>query len=126
MSRAPVSLALLLALLLAGCGGSTAATPVGTPAVTLHVTASNLAFEQKSLTVPANVTFAIELDNKDAAPHNITISGPGVSRTTDPFSGPQARTYVFAALPAGTYKFACAIHPEMTGILESSALSQVP
>jgi plastocyanin len=114
---------MLAALVLSGCGGAPAPTPAGTPAVTIHVTAYNLAFDPSRVSVPADVTFAIEFENRDAAPHNIVINGSGINRTTEAFTGPQTRTYVFAALPAGTYTFVCAIHPEMTGVLESTASS---
>jgi plastocyanin len=110
----------VVGLILAGCAGASP-TPAGTPAVTLPLSAMNLAFDQSTLSVPADQTFAIELDNKDAVPHNVAISGNGQSRNSDPFTGPATRTLVFAALPAGTYTFLCSVHPDMTGTVQVAA-----
>jgi plastocyanin len=110
--------AALVVALLAGCGGGQP-TPAGTPAVTLTLVASNLAFDQTQLTVPADAPFAITLDNKDAAPHNVNITGNGVSRETEPFGGPATKTYEYAGLPAGSYTFLCSVHPDMKGTLVS-------
>jgi plastocyanin len=110
--------ALIVVALLSGCGGAPP-TPGGTPAVTLTLVASNLAFDQTQLAVPADATFAITLDNRDASPHNVNISGTGVSRETEPFGGPATKTYVYAGLPAGSYTFLCAVHPDMKGTLVS-------
>jgi plastocyanin len=107
----------VMGLLLAACGGSSP-TPAGTPAVTVPLSAVNLAFDQSTLSVPADETFAIDFDNKDAVPHDVDISGNGQSRTSDPFSGPATKTLVFAALPAGTYTFICSVHPDMKGMVD--------
>lgn len=109
--------ALIALLVLAACGGP-AATPIGTPAVTVQMTAKDLLFDKATFSVPADLTFAVELDNRDAAPHNVAINGNGQSRGSEPFSGPATRTYVFAALPAGSYSFICSVHPEMRGVVD--------
>ena len=106
-----------LALALVACGSGGQPTPAGTPAATVQLTAHNAAFNVNSLQVPADVTFAIDFDNTDAIPHNVSIQGTGGVRTGETFSGPGERTYVFAALPAGTYTFHCDVHPNMTGTL---------
>ena len=108
-----------LALGLAACGGGPAATPVGTPAVTLQLSANELKFDKSQLNVPADVTFAIELDNREVAPHNVVIRGQGISQGSEAFSGPAKRTYLYAGLPAGSYTFLCEVHPEMVGTLTS-------
>ena len=118
MRTLPALGAALLLALLAGCGGG-GPTPAGTPAVTLTVVANNLAFDQTQLTVPADTTFAITLDNRDVAPHNVNITGNGVSRETEPFGGPATQTYTYAGLPAGSYTFLCSVHPDMKGTLTS-------
>ena len=111
---------LLLCLLVVACGGP-AGTPAGTPAVTLNLSANNLVFDQAVLTVPADATFAIDFTNHEVAPHNVSVRGNGAVRDGETFSGPGSRHYVFAGLPAGSYTFLCAVHPEMTGVLESVA-----
>lgn len=116
---------LLLCLLLVGCGGAVP-TPVGTPAVTLNLSANNLVYDKAVLTVPADATFAIDFTNHEVAPHNVSVRGNGAVRDGETFSGPATRHYVFAGLPAGSYTFVCAVHPEMTGVLESVAPATAP
>ncbi|CAN5695347.1 hypothetical protein BH23CHL7_BH23CHL7_19650 [soil metagenome] len=105
-------------LLLIGCAGAPPAPPIEAASVTVHVSADRMAFDQSHLAVPADVPFAIDFENQEAVPHNVAIRGGSVSITTEIFSGPDARTYVFEALPAGTYTFLCELHPEMRGVLE--------
>lgn len=110
----------IAALTLAACGGGGAGpTPAGTPAVTLAVVAQNSRFDQSQLTVPAEAPFAIQLENRDSIPHNLSIRGGPPGMSGEVFSGQGQRTYVFAAIPAGSYTFACDVHPEMNGTLES-------
>lgn len=115
----------LLALMLAACGGASP-TPAGTPAVTVPLTAKNLAFDQSTITVPADATFAIALDNQDGVPHNVAISGNGQSRSSEPFSGPATKTFVYAALPAGTYTFVCSVHGDMKGTVQVTGEASKP
>lgn len=88
----------------------------------LQVSALNIAFEQTSLTAPADQPFQIEFDNKDSGvPHNVAIhrdtaSGEEVIKG-DIFNGPEKRTYDVPPLPAGPYAFVCTVHPNMTGTL---------
>ena len=89
---------------------------------TLQLSALNVAYEQTALTAPAGTPFQIEFDNKDnGVPHNVSIhkdstAGQEVFKG-DIFSGPAKRTYDVPALDAGTYAFACSVHPNMTGTL---------
>jgi plastocyanin len=108
-----------LTVLAAACGGGAAPTPAGTPAVTLSLIAQNSKFDQSQLTVTANAPFAIQFENRDSVPHNVSIQGGPPGTAGEVFGGPAERTYVFAALPAGSYTFACAVHPEMHGTIES-------
>lgn len=105
---------------------SGAPAPSGQPATgagpTLMVSAMNVAYEQTTLTAPANTPFKIEFDNKDASvPHNVAIhegspTGPELFKG-EVFPGPAKKTYDVPALPAGTYAFVCTVHPNMTGTL---------
>ncbi len=107
-------------LALAACAaGAAGPTPAGTPAVTLAVAAQNSRFDQAQLTVPAAGPFAIRFDNRDTIPHNMSVRGGPPGMTGAIFSGPAQMTYLFAALPAGSYTFACDLHPDMNGTLES-------
>lgn len=91
--------------------------PAGT---VLKESALNIAFEVASLSAPADKSFQIEFDNKDASTqHNIEIkdaSGASVFRG-DIITGPKQITYTVPALKAGSYTFICSVHPNMTGTL---------
>ncbi|HLX33625.1 MAG TPA: cytochrome c oxidase subunit II [Candidatus Limnocylindrales bacterium] len=103
------------------------ATPPPAPSVgagaTLNVTAQNIAFDTKSLTVAAGQPFAIDFVNKDPAgvDHNIQIRDASGNVIADPplTDGGQSATYTYQALPPGTYTFICKVHPiaAMTGTL---------
>jgi plastocyanin len=91
--------------------------------VTIELSARNIAFEQTSLTAPANAPFIIKFTNNDAGvAHNVVIhTGPN---STDPaafdgeiFSGIDSRLYPVPPLKSGTYAFSCKVHPTMTGTL---------
>jgi plastocyanin len=103
-------------VLAVACGVAPGPSPAGTPAVTVQLVAVGNAFEPAALTVVAGAPFAIDFENRDTIPHNVAIHGPN-KMTSDVFSGPAERTFVFAPLPAGTYTFACEVHPEMTGTI---------
>jgi mono/diheme cytochrome c family protein/plastocyanin len=122
-----------------GGGGSATPAPSGAPStapsggpggsgapgatVTIKLTAAGIAFDTDTLSVPADTPFRIEFANNDAGiPHNVAIhkdspTGPLVW-AGDIFNGTETRTYDVPALPAGTYGFVCAVHPNvMTGTL---------
>jgi plastocyanin len=94
--------------------------------MTVQLTAKDLAFDRTSFTVPADVTFAVELNNQDGVPHNVDIKGNGQSRSSEPFSGPATKTLVLAGLPAGTYTFVCSIHTDMNGTVQVTAADSTP
>jgi plastocyanin len=82
----------------------------------------NIAFEQPSVTAPANAPFTIAFENKEAVPHNIQVkdgSGSAVF-TGDTVTGPTTKDYAVGPLAAGTYTFVCTVHPNMTGTLTAS------
>jgi plastocyanin len=117
----------------AGASGAPSAAPSGGPAASpgasggasgtvIALTAQNIAFDNTNLTAPAGVPFQIAFTNNDAGiPHNVVIhtgsqTGAVVFQGTI-FSGVATQTYNVPALPAGTYAFNCAVHPNMTGTL---------
>jgi plastocyanin len=111
---------LLAGSLLAGCGasgGSDAAVP-SAPAGGVAMTARNTAFDRGQLDVPAGRPFELLFENHEGAPHNIRIYDDGVDQPLfvgETFSGPGSRTYQVPAIPAGTHKFRCDVHPQMSG-----------
>ncbi len=90
--------------------------------VTLQLSAQGIAYDTGTLEAPANTPFKIAFANNDAGiPHNVAIhkdspTGPEVWRG-EIFNGVETRTYDVPALAAGTYGFACTVHPNMAGTL---------
>ena len=100
-----------------GAGGGTASS-----GVSVNLVAQNVAFDQTAITVPANTTFTINFDNRDAGiPHNVAIhkdspTGEAVF-TGEIVTGPVQKVYTVGGLDAGAYAFVCTVHPNMTGTL---------
>jgi plastocyanin len=104
-----------------------AATPAPAPSAsggaaetTLELTAHNIAYDQTALQAPAGQPFVIKFTNNDpGVTHNVAITdstGQQVFKG-EIFPGPDSRVYPIPALAAGTYTFACSVHPQMTGTL---------
>jgi mono/diheme cytochrome c family protein/plastocyanin len=103
----------------AGASGSPAASANPNAAV-VDISASGIAFSTDKLTAPADKAFTIHFDNQDAGvPHNVDIKDSTGAELFkgEIFPGPGTRDYAVPALKAGTYKFACTVHPNMTGEL---------
>jgi plastocyanin len=104
-------------------GGSPTAgspAPSGAPGQ-LKITAKNVAFDQKTMSAPADKAFQVLFDNQDANINHdwdvLDASGKKVVDNKD-FQGVAQKTYDIPALKAGTYKFECSIHPaQMNGTL---------
>jgi plastocyanin len=98
--------------------------PVGAPPGSIPLTASGLAFDQKTLETPAGQPFTIFLTNKDGAstPHDVEIRKADGSpiKAVPPTPGGQSMAYAYDALEPGDYVFICSIHPieAMTGTLK--------
>jgi plastocyanin len=101
-------------------GGSPAATP-GPDATVVELSASSsTAFDQTSITAPADQSFVIHFtNNENAVPHNVEVkdsSGASLMRG-DIITGPAEADYPVNGLAAGEYQFVCSVHPNMTGTL---------
>jgi len=96
---------------------SGAPAPGGT---TTTVTASGLAFDTTTITLPANKATTLTFDNEDASvPHDIAIF-PDASATNPLFTGNivvgvTSVDYQIPALKPGSYFFHCDVHPDMNG-----------
>jgi hypothetical protein len=94
--------------------------PSAPPAAEADITlvALNIAFDQTSISGPADTPFTIALDNQDAGtPHNVELKDGGGTSVFkgEIFNGVETRVYDVPALPAGSYTFLCTVHPNMTG-----------
>ena len=98
---------------------SDAASP-GAETATVDISALNMDFEQKAISVPADAGFVIRFDNKDmGVQHNVEIrdaSGKSLFMG-DIIIGMAQAEYKVPALPAGTYQFVCTVHMNMVGTL---------
>jgi len=101
-------------------GSTGSAAPVG---ATAHISAQNIQFDTDHLEAPAGQGWVLVFANNDAGvPHNVEIldaHGGSVFRG-DVVTGPTTVSYQIPALPAGTYKFFCDVHPTMTGTVTVS------
>jgi plastocyanin len=98
--------------------GSAVPPPDGAPAADVTVTAQNIAFDQATLTVPADKPFKLAFVNNDAGtPHNVEFkdASGALPFKGEIFNGVATKVYDVPALPAGTYTFMCVVHPNMTG-----------
>lgn len=96
------------------------APPSGGTGATLNLLAAGIQFDQTALEAPANTPFQIAFTNNDAGiQHNVAIvsESGAVVFAGDYLTGSGSTTYSVPALPAGTYKFLCQLHPSMTGSL---------
>jgi len=98
-----------------GPGGS-GEPPAGGGTV-VDLIAKNVAFEQKTLTAPANQPWTIHFDNQDqGTPHDIDIlasdNGQKILDTKE-FPGVAAQDFPVEPLAAGSYRFECSIHPSL-------------
>jgi len=103
--------------------GSASAAPSGSGNSTVVIiSATNIKYDQTTLTAPAGTPFQIQFKNMDAGvPHNVSIHQGG-STGAELFKGPifngvETRTYDVPALDAGAYAFVCSVHPTMIGTL---------
>jgi plastocyanin len=134
--------ALMGALLLAGCGdddgsetevgGGSATTadggdhgghggedeaqcsPSGT---TLSIVASRIKFDKDCLAVPAGQAFTLAFENKEAVPHSIVFktsheSTDSLFPASETFTGPRTITVNAPPQQTGTYHFHCTVHPD--------------
>ncbi|MGH2658126.1 MAG: cupredoxin domain-containing protein, partial [Actinomycetota bacterium] len=112
-----------IALLAFGPGEEEAPDGEG-PGVVVALSASDIAFDQTSFTVPAGAPFVIDFDNRDAGTqHNVQIfDNPDFTGSPlfegDLVTGPDTATYEVDSLDPGTYYFNCVVHPQMQGTIE--------
>ena len=97
--------------------------------------AANMSFDRTEITVPADRPFQLLFENRDGAPHNVTVlaaAGDEPVFTGEVFTGVDSRVYEIPAILPGTYRFRCDVHPDMAGTVvadpsaATGAVRQVP
>ena len=113
-----------LALVLTGCGGgssgggATGGSSSGTTEITIGTdTGSDLKFVPNTAQAPANAQVKLTFQNKSTQPHNLTFQQGITAKTGDSVAPGASDTITFTTPAAGTYPWACTIHPGMTGTL---------
>jgi plastocyanin len=115
--------------ILLGCTSSPSSTPAPAPsqpptttpsssqtAVTINLTAQGMAFDRKTISVPAGADVTVIFENKDKIPHNLAVytdksAAKGIF-VGEVITGPKTITYRFTApTNPGTYFFRCDVHP---------------
>jgi plastocyanin len=89
--------------------------------ITINLTAKNIAFDTRQITVPAGAAVTVIFKNEDAGiSHNFSVyqNLPGGQTKAvfvgNTITGPNTITYHFTAPPAGnSYFFECNVHPTM-------------
>jgi plastocyanin len=88
--------------------------------VEVALEASELSFDVRRLTAPADERLTLRFSNDSSVPHNVSIyrrDGEALF-TGEVFTGPRVIEYAIPALAAGSYQFVCDVHPQqMTGTL---------
>ena len=126
MKRLTLTLGLVvLAAVAAACSSASAnpSAPAGSvdPNAPVVVAQGN-AFSPATVTVRADQAFSLTLDNKDGAPHNVSIytdSGASTSISAGEIVSSTTTTQQVPALAKGTYFFRCDVHHEMTGTINA-------
>jgi plastocyanin len=78
---------------------------------TTNVMIDNFTFEPAQLTVKVGTT--VTWKNRDDIPHVVVSAGKFRSKTLDTDD-----SYSFTFTAAGDYKYFCALHPHMTGMIK--------
>jgi plastocyanin len=115
----PIVLGLAITI---GCSAAGGPPPTAPPGGAV-ITANGLTFDRQELDVPAGRPFSLLFENREIAPHNVAIFAEGSATALfagEIFSGEASRIYEVPSLAAGTYRFRCDVHPEMSGTLISS------
>ena len=112
---------LMLGVVVAACSGAATGAPAASaPPDAPRIGAAQMAFDRSELTLPANRAVSLVFENRESAPHNVSVQPQGGGQPAfvgEVFSGPATRVYQVPPLGPGTYLFRCDVHPEMQGVL---------
>jgi plastocyanin len=121
-----IVLAVMVALVAVSCGGGSGSNTddptIGAGGATctasgdqVSISADNIKYDKACLAVPANRDFTVNFDNRESLPHNVVILKDTDSSDSlfsgSIVTGPKKVAYTVKAMPAGTYRFHCSVHP---------------
>ncbi|NUS17979.1 MAG: cupredoxin family copper-binding protein [Streptomyces sp.] len=86
------------------------AAPAAAKAAAKAVAMKNYAFSPAALTIPVGTT--VTWTNEDTAPHNVTTTSGPVKLASGNMD--KGASWSFTFTKAGTYKYYCSVHPDMT------------
>ena len=101
--RGRASLALVLGLAVFAATPAAAAQSAASAAKPVVITAHDIYFDPKEVTIPANTDVTVDLPNEGAALHDFSIDKLGISVSLPP--GETQKVVINA--PPGTYEFYC-------------------
>lgn len=113
----------VIAVVGAACGPAASSGPPSAPPGGAVIVAADIAFDRTTLEGPADRPFALLFENREAAAHNVRIYAADPADALfegEVFGGPASRTYEVPAIPPGTYRFRCDVHPDMAGTITLS------
>jgi hypothetical protein len=89
--------------------------PAPSGPVIINISARNLLFDRRSITVPSNTLVTVNFTNNDTAvPHDFGVSIPQVPHTAT-CDGPCQASLTFNSGPPARHTFQCTIHVDMVG-----------
>ena len=96
----------------AGSGGEATQVTIGTDS------GAALQFDPTTASVPAGATVRLTFENRSTSvPHNLTFSGPINAKTATIVDPGASEPLEFSAPEPGDYEFVCTLHPGMEGVL---------
>jgi plastocyanin len=113
LARLILPVALVLCLVLSGCGGSGSSGPPTTLGPN-DIEVADFTFAPPTLTVKVGTTVTWHFD-QPSAPHNVvSLTTPVLFNSGTPKG---TGTYSFTFTTPGTFPYLCQIHPEMKGTI---------
>jgi plastocyanin len=113
LARLILPVALVLCLVLSGCGGSGSSGPPTTLGPN-DIEVADFTFAPPTLTVKAGTTVTWHFD-QPSAPHNVvSLTTPVLFNSGTPKG---TGTYSFTFITPGTFPYLCQIHPSMKGTI---------
>ena len=112
------SVVVVLAVVLSACNASGGLDPALLTS-DATIVAQDLALQPTQLRVPAGRPLTLALDNRDAGiPHGLVVTRDDVQvAAAEIITGPGKVSLTIPPLAAGTYAYACPVHPNMLGAL---------